>query len=65
MQSFHEANQIVGKHRSKINALQTPSEATIEYAKSLVMHVLGPGEVAEREWAAAGLRLPNLETIRQ
>lgn len=65
MQSFHEENQIVGKHRAKINALQTPSEATIEYAKSLVMHVLGPGEVAEREWAAAGLRLPNLEAIRQ
>lgn len=60
-----EANQIVGKHRAKISALQTPSEATMEYAKSLTMHDFGPGEVAEREWAAAGLRTPDLQVIRE
>ena len=64
MQSFQESSQIVGKHRSKINALQTPSEATLEYAKTLTMHALGPGEIAEKEWAAAGLALPNMGIIR-
>ncbi len=64
MNTPHQSNQITGKHRAKISALQTPSEATLEYAKSLTMHMLGPGEVAEREWAAAGLRLPDLDLIR-
>ncbi len=56
---------ITGKHRSKISALQQPSPETIEYAKSLHMHVLGPGELAESEWAAAGLPAPDLQVIRQ
>ena len=56
---------ITGKHRSKISALQQPSPETVEYAKSLHMHVLGPGELAESEWAAAGLPAPDLQAIRQ
>ncbi len=64
MQTFHDAGQITGKHHAKINALQTPSEATMEYAKSLTMHAFGPGEVAEREWEAAGLRKPDMDIVR-
>lgn len=64
MQTYQEANQIVGKHRAKINAWQTPSEATLEYAKTITRHVLGPGEIAEREWAEAGLPLPDMDTVR-
>ncbi len=56
--------QISGRHHAKINALQTPSDATVEYAKTLTMHALGPGEVAEREWLAAGLREPDLDVVR-
>ena len=64
MQPITGTAQITGKHHAKINALQTPSDATLEYAKSLTMHALGPGEVAEREWAAKGLRVPDLDIIR-
>lgn len=64
MQPITGTAQITGKHHAKINALQNPSEATIEYAKSLTMHALGPGEVAEREWAAKGLRTPDLDIVR-
>lgn len=56
---------IVGKHRSKISALQQPSAETIEYAQSLHMQVLGPGELAESEWAVVGLPAPDLQVIRQ
>ncbi len=59
-----ESNQIVGKHRAKIGALQTPSKETIEYAKTLNLHTLGPGDLAVGEWQAAGLELPNLTEIR-
>jgi Xaa-Pro aminopeptidase len=55
---------ITGKHRAKISAWQDPSPETIEYAKSLNMHVLGPGELAESEWATAGLPKPDLAQIR-
>jgi Xaa-Pro dipeptidase len=58
------ANLIVGKHRAKISALQAPSQETLEYAKSLNMHVLGPGELAEREWTETGLEKPDLDMIR-
>ena len=58
-------NLITGKHRSKIGALQKPSAQTIEYAKSLNMHELGPGDLAVSEWKAAGLRLPDLDLIRR
>ena len=58
-------NIIVGKHRSKISALQTPSLETLEYAKSLNMHILGPGELAEKEWQEAGLEKPDLNIIRK
>ena len=59
-----ESNQIVGKHRAKIGALQTPSKETIEYAKTLNLHTLGPGDLAVGEWRVAGLELPNLTEIR-
>ncbi len=64
MQAFNEATKITGSHRSKIGALQTPSEATLARAAELTSHALGPGEVAEREWAAAGLRKPDLDAVR-
>ncbi|MEM7801582.1 MAG: aminopeptidase P family protein, partial [Chloroflexota bacterium] len=57
-------SQITGRHRTKISPLQTPSDATIEYAKSLNMHTLGPGEVALREWEEAGLELPDMDMVR-
>ena len=41
-----------------------PDEGTIEYAKCSTMHALGPGEVAEREWAEAGLHKPDLAILR-
>ncbi|MCB0198043.1 MAG: aminopeptidase P family protein [Anaerolineae bacterium] len=53
-----------GRHRTKISPLQTPSEETIAYAKSLDGQVLGPGELAYSEWAALGLELPDLPTMR-
>jgi len=56
---------ITGKHRSKIGALQNPSAETIEYAKSLNLHNLGPGELAVGEWEAAGLPLPDMPYIRR
>lgn len=58
-------NQITGKHRAKIGALQTPSQETIEYAKTLNLHTLGPGDLAVGEWQAAGLALPDLPYIRR
>jgi len=65
MQTQNE--QITGRHRAKINALQAPSQATIEYAATLEqnMHVLGPGDLAVGEWQAAGLELPDLSAIRR
>lgn len=57
--------QITGRHRAKISPLQTPSDATLEYAESLNLHALGPGEIALQEWADAGLELPNQEIIRR
>ncbi len=57
--------QIVGKHRSKIGALQKPSPETLEYAKTLNLHTLGPGNLAIGEWKAAGLELPNQPLIRK
>jgi Xaa-Pro dipeptidase len=56
---------ITGKHRSKISALQKPSPETIAYASSLNMHMLGPGELAESEWAEAGLPAPDMDVIRR
>ena len=64
------ANQIVGKHRAKIGALQTPSQETaafvksVDHAKSLNMHDLGPGPLAFGEWEAAGLERPDMDKIR-
>ena len=59
------SNQIIGKHRSKIGALQKPSKESIEYAKTLNLHTLGPGDLAVGEWQAAGLELPNQPLIRK
>ncbi|HEX9926837.1 MAG TPA: aminopeptidase P family protein, partial [Anaerolineae bacterium] len=53
-----------GRHRSKINAFQVPSEDTIAYAKSIEGQGLGPGELATGEWAALGLELPDLPAMR-
>ncbi len=53
-----------GRHRTKISPLQTPSEETIAYAQSIEGQVLGPGELAYGEWAALGLALPDLPTMR-
>ena len=58
------ANIITGKHRAKISAMQSPSQETMEYAKSLNMHVLGPGDLAEEEWQGAGLAAPDMDAVR-
>ena len=57
--------QITGKHRSKIGALQKPSKETIEYAQTLNLHDLGPGDLAVGEWKSAGLELPDQPLIRR
>ena len=57
--------QLVGRHRTKISPLQTPSEETLAYAKSIQGQVLGPGELAYSEWAALGLERPDLPKIRE
>ncbi len=57
-------SQITGHHRAKINAFQQPSTETIEYAKSLNAHAMGPGDLAIGEWRAKGLQLPDLDKIR-
>ena len=62
---MHTSSNITGRHRAKIGALQTPSQETIDYAKSLNLHTLGPGDLATNEWAAAGLVLPDLPAIRR
>ncbi|MCB0168395.1 MAG: aminopeptidase P family protein, partial [Anaerolineae bacterium] len=54
-----------GRHRTKISPLQTPSEETIAYARSLEGQVLGPGELAYSEWATLGLARPDLPAIRR
>jgi len=59
------ANVITGKHRAKIGALQTPSQTTIDYAETLNLHTLGPGDLAVGEWQAAGLELPDQPAIRR
>lgn len=59
------SNTITGKHRSKIGALQKPSQETIDYAKTLNLHTLGPGDLAVGEWQAAGLELPDQPAIRR
>ena len=56
---------IVGRHRAKIGAMQAPSDETVAYAKGLNAHLLGPGSLAEGEWAALGLPAPHLGTIRR
>lgn len=58
-------NAPFGRHRTKISPLQTPSEETIAYAKTLEGQVLGPGELAYSEWAALGLERPDLPAIRR
>ncbi len=58
------SNLIVGKHRSKIGALQEPSAETVAYAEGLNLHNLGPGHLAVGEWEAAGLALPDMDNIR-
>ena len=45
-----------------IEALRKQSR---EKAASLNQHVLGYGETAEREWAAAGIAAPDLPAIRR
>ncbi|MGF1526832.1 MAG: M24 family metallopeptidase [Candidatus Competibacterales bacterium] len=47
-----------------MHALQTPSAETVAHAKTLNRHVLGPGALAEGEWAALGLPLPDVEAMR-
>jgi Xaa-Pro dipeptidase len=61
-----------GRHR-KIAPFAPDAETTIEQlrqqarekAASLNQHVLGYGETAEREWAAAGIAAPDLPAIRR
>jgi Xaa-Pro aminopeptidase len=53
-----------GRHRSKIGAGQRVSTETLAAAK-LNMHSLGPGEPVLSEWAAAGLRPPDIDAIRR
>lgn len=53
-------NTIVGRHRARIGAAQRDKGD----GASLNMHVLGPGSPAVQEWAALGLRLPQLDVIR-
>lgn len=59
------SNQPFGRHRTKISPLQTPSAETVTYAKALNSHELGPGALALGEWAALGLALPDLPTLRK
>ncbi|HSF84369.1 MAG TPA: Xaa-Pro peptidase family protein [Acidimicrobiia bacterium] len=54
---------ITGRHRAKIGAHQRASEETLAAAR-LNLHMLGPGEPALSEWAAAGLSTPDLDAIR-
>lgn len=58
-----------GRHR-KIMPFEPGSEeelrlAAREKAASLNQHVLGYGETAEREWAAAGIPAPDLAAMRR
>jgi Xaa-Pro dipeptidase len=61
-----------GRHR-KIMPFEPVAEASVdelrkaarEKAASLNQHVLGYGETAEREWAAAGIPDPDLSAMRQ
>jgi Xaa-Pro dipeptidase len=61
-----------GRHR-KIAPFEPGVEASLEQlrrqarekAASLNQHVLGYGETAEREWAAAGIPAPDLPTMRR
>lgn len=53
-------NSIVGRHRARIGAAQRDKGT----GASLNMHVLGPGSPAVQEWAALGLRPPDMDVIR-
>ncbi len=55
---------ITGRHRARIGVHQRASAETLAAAR-LNWHTLGPGEPALSEWAAAGLRTPDLDTIRR
>ncbi len=65
MEPISSDNKITGSHRSKIGAIQTPSAETLAYAQTQNLHTLGPGPVAEAEWAEAGLPQPDLPAIRR
>ena len=48
--------------------MQKPSAETLAYAehlRSMNRHELGPGKIAIAEWEKAGLRMPDIPTIRQ
>ena len=57
--------QLFGRHRSKINAFQAPSDETLAYAETMNGKVLGPGELAYSEWDALGLERPDLPRMRR
>lgn len=68
MNNFNTPSQVAGRHHAKISALQQPSAETVAYAeklKALNRHELGPGKIALAEWEQAGLRLPDMQQIRQ
>jgi Xaa-Pro dipeptidase len=63
------AGTTFGRHR-KIMPFEPGSEAALreqsrKKAASLNQHVLGYGETAEREWAAAGIAAPDLPAMRK
>ena len=45
--------------------LETLLEHGQQKAANLNPHVIGPGELAESEWQALGLRLPDMDAVRQ
>ncbi|MEM7342769.1 MAG: Xaa-Pro peptidase family protein [Chloroflexota bacterium] len=57
--------KVTGRHRAKIGTHQTASDETLARISALNAHVLGPGSLAVSEWEAAGLRQPDLDSIRR
>jgi Xaa-Pro aminopeptidase len=60
--SFSRHRKVMPFEPGKIDALREQSRAK---AASLNQHVLGYGETAEREWAAADIAAPNLSAMRK
>src|SRR5438034_2948338 len=65
-QQIMTPHSVTGKHRHhQQNVAQPRKIALAGTASSLNMHDLGPGELATKEWLAAGLALPDLHLVRE